>query len=76
MGNAIAKLTKVLGIPHCDKCEKRRLILNEIHRLGIKETTRRMMAVEKTANKDQERALGEVVKKLTDCCKDGNGNTK
>lgn len=30
MGDAIAKLTKMLHIPHCAKCERRRLILNEI----------------------------------------------
>ncbi|MBI2099846.1 MAG: hypothetical protein HYT48_00720 [Candidatus Vogelbacteria bacterium] len=30
LGDAIAKLTKMLHIPHCAKCERRRLILNEI----------------------------------------------
>mgnify|MGYP001574599158 FL=1 len=30
LGDAIAKITKILHIPHCAKCEKRRQILNEI----------------------------------------------
>ncbi|MEK7569559.1 MAG: hypothetical protein AAB500_01555 [Patescibacteria group bacterium] len=30
LGDAIAKITKALHIPHCAKCEKRREILNEI----------------------------------------------
>ena len=30
LGDAIAKITKILHIPHCIKCEKRRQILNEI----------------------------------------------
>lgn len=30
LGDAIAKITKILRIPHCQKCEKRRQILNEI----------------------------------------------
>ncbi|MEK7610350.1 MAG: hypothetical protein AAB468_01210 [Patescibacteria group bacterium] len=30
LGDMIAKITKILHLPHCSKCEKRRQILNEI----------------------------------------------
>lgn len=70
LGDAIAKLTKILHIPHCEKCEKRRLILNEIQKLGFKKTAKRMMALEETTEKEQNKALKEVVAKLTDCCKE------
>ncbi len=68
-GDTIAKLTKILGIPHCAKCEKRRLILNEIQSIGLKETVRRMAAVDKDVKREK-RALKEAVNKLTDCCKE------
>lgn len=70
LGDAIAKLTKTLGIPHCPKCEQRRLILNEIKKLGLKETAKRMMAVNRSTVTEENRALKDVVAKLTDCCKD------
>jgi len=38
LGDAIARFTKILGIPHCIRCEKRRLILNDAQELGLKET--------------------------------------
>ena len=44
VGDIIAKITKVLHIPHCQKCEKRRLILNEIGEKGwsFKEIKRKL----------------------------------
>ncbi len=42
LGDAIARITKLLHIPHCDKCEKRRKILNEIQETGMKETLRKL----------------------------------
>ena len=37
LGDAIAKLTKILGIKHCSKCEKRREILNNIEGWDVKD---------------------------------------
>ncbi len=68
-GDTIAKLTKILGIPHCPKCEKRRLILNEIQKIGLRETVKRMATVDRDTKKKKQ-ALKEVVNKLTDCCKE------
>jgi len=42
LGDTIAKLTKILHIPHCKKCERRRLILNEISEFGLRETMRKL----------------------------------
>ncbi len=70
LGDAIAKLTKALGIPHCEKCEQRRMILNEIQKVGLKETARRLRMVGQTSTKDVD--LKKVIEKLTDCCKDKN----
>jgi len=41
-GDIIARIAKVLRIPHCKNCEKRRLILNEIGESGLKETMRKL----------------------------------
>lgn len=68
LGDTIARVTKLLGIPHCEKCEKRRLILNEIGRLGIKRTMGKLMALE---SKNTQR-LDELIKELDNCC-DENG---
>jgi len=69
LGDTIAKLAKILGIPHCPKCEKRRLILNEIQKIGLKETVKRMATVDKDTKKKSQ-ALKEAVNKLLDCCKE------
>lgn len=45
LGDAITKIPKTLHVPHCEKCEQRCLILNEIRTLGMKETIRRLRAV-------------------------------
>lgn len=42
LGDTIAKLAKSLRIPHCENCERRRLILNEIQTAGVKETMKRL----------------------------------
>ena len=44
LGDKIAKITKALHIPHCSKCEKRRIILNEIGEKGwsLKEIRRKL----------------------------------
>ncbi len=70
LGDAIARLTKILGIRHCPKCEKRRLILNEIQNVGLKETAKRMAAVNNSTKEAEAVALKDVVNKLTDCCKE------
>ena len=65
----IAKLTKVLNIPHCEKCEKRRMILNEIQKVGVKETVRRLKAIGVSAREDGRlHTVGDLVKKFDDCC--------
>ena len=69
LGDIIAKLAKILNIPHCPKCEKRRLILNEIQKIGLKETVTRMAAVDMNTERESQ-TLKEVVNKLTDCCKE------
>ncbi len=69
LGDTIAKLAKILGIPHCPKCEKRRLILNEIQKIGLKETVKKMAAVDGDIKKENQ-ALKEVVNELLDCCKE------
>lgn len=68
LGDAIAGLTKVLHIPHCSKCEKRRQILNEIQNLGIKETVRRLREVSDNNTKVTDKNVKEIMKKLEDCC--------
>ena len=68
LGDAIAKLTKALHIPHCEKCEQRRHILNEIRRLGVKETTRKLMVLESKEPSDKSGTLKDIIKKLEDCC--------
>lgn len=68
LGDAITKLTKALHIPHCEKCEHRRQILNEIRRLGIKETARKLMALESKGEPDKPVQLEDTIKKLEDCC--------
>ena len=67
LGNMIAGLTKVLRISHCDKCEQRRVILNEIQKIGLKETVKRMRAI---GNIPKNEDLKDVIAKLTDCCKE------
>ena len=42
LGDLIARITKFLHIPHCDNCEKRRVVLNEVGEVGIKETLKRL----------------------------------
>jgi len=69
LGDIIAKLAKILNIPHCPKCEKRRLILNEIQKIGLKATVKRMAAVDMNTERESQ-TLKEVVNKLTDCCKE------
>lgn len=42
IGDLIAKITKFLHIPHCAKCEKRRVILNELGEHNLRETINRL----------------------------------
>ncbi len=70
-GDVVAKLAKALHIPHCEKCEQRRLILNEIRTLGMKETARRLKAVGHTKLKEKSReswSVEKIIKKMEDCC--------
>ena len=70
LGDTVARLTKILGIRPCPKCEKRRLILNEIQKVGLKETVKRMATVNSNTEEAEALALKDVVNKLTDCCKE------
>ena len=73
LGDAIAKITKALHIPHCEKCEQRRIILNEIKTLGMKETIRRLKAVGIYASEKKSGnswSVEEIVKKMEDCCEE------
>jgi len=67
-GDAIAGLTKVLHIPHCPKCEKRRQILNDIQSLGIKEVVRRLREVGESNTNVKNKDVKEIMEKLEDCC--------
>ena len=42
LGDMIAWITRMLHIPHCKNCEKRRVILNEVTEAGIKETLKKL----------------------------------
>lgn len=69
LGDMIAALTKAFHIPHCEKCEKRRLILNEIRKHGIRETVRRLNAVGDTSvDKKDPQSVEKLVRELRDCC--------
>lgn len=71
LGDAIAKIAKTFHIPHCEKCEQRRLILNEIKTLGMKETIRRLRTVgfkNPKRKSDESWSVEEIVKKMEDCC--------
>ena len=70
LGDAIAKLAQVLRIPHCPECEQRRLILNEIQKVGVRETVRRLRAVgfSYSAKRTDERSVEDIVKKMEECC--------
>lgn len=73
LGDAVAKIAKALHIPHCEKCEQRRLILNEVKTLGVGETIRKLRAVGLTMStkpSDEKKSIEEVISKLTDCCKE------
>lgn len=70
-GDIIAKLAKLLGIRHCSKCEQRRLILNDIQKVGVKETVRKLRAVGLSFSKnvaDGAWSVEDITKKMEDCC--------
>jgi len=71
LGDMVAKIAKTLHIPHCEKCERRRLILNEIKTLGVRETIRRLRTVRLSEPKEssgQSWSVEEIIKKMEDCC--------
>lgn len=72
LGDMITRLTKALHIPHCVKCEKRRLILNEIRKLGLRETLKRLKvagsSVPARGKAPSKQSLEDLVHKLEDCC--------
>lgn len=70
LGDIVAQMAKVLHIPHCPKCEKRRQILNEIQNLGMKETIRRLRKVGEGNADVTSKNVKEIMKKLADCCKE------
>jgi len=72
LGDAVAKIAKILHIPHCEKCEQRRLILNEIKTLGVKETIKKLKAIGLSGSKnpDESWSVEEIIKKMEDCCGD------
>lgn len=72
LGDMVAKMAKALHIPHCEKCEQRRLILNAVKSSGIKETLRKLKAVGFSVSPErsnEKKSMEEIIKKLTDCCK-------
>jgi len=70
LGDAIAKLAKALHIPHCPECEQRRLILNEIRTVGVRETVRRLKAVgfSYSPNRADKRSVEDIIQKMEECC--------
>ncbi len=73
LGDTVAKIAKALHIPHCEKCEQRRLILNEVKSLGIGETIKKLRAVGLSVSSNgsnEKKSMEEVIAKLTDCCKE------
>lgn len=71
LGDAVAKIAKALHIPHCEKCERRRLILNEIRTLGVKETIKKLRVVgfsESRKSSARPWSVEEIIKKMEDCC--------
>lgn len=71
LGDAVANVARALHIPHCEKCEQRRLILNEIALIGIKETMRRLGAIGLSRSKKKSGkawTVEELIKKMEDCC--------
>ena len=70
LGDAITKLAKVLHIPRCPECERRRLILNEIQKVGVRETVKRLRAVglSYSPSSADERAVEDIIKKMEECC--------
>lgn len=71
LGDAVAKIAKALHIPHCEKCERRRLILNEIKTLGMRETIKRLRTIKLSQPKEssgESWSVEEIVKKMEDCC--------
>lgn len=50
LGDIIANVSHMLGIKHCEKCERRRVILNDLGSVGIRETARRLKSIEKELN--------------------------
>jgi len=71
LGDAVAKIAKTLHVPHCEKCEQRRLILNEVRALGMKETIKRLKAVGLSKHKEKSGeswSVEEIIKKMEDCC--------
>lgn len=73
LGDMVGKIAKALHIPHCEKCEQRRLILNEVKSLGIGETIKKLRAVGLSVSSNgsnEKKSIEEVISKLTDCCKE------
>lgn len=73
LGDMVAQMAKALHIPHCEKCEQRRLILNAVQSLGLKETVRKLRAVGVSVSpkvSDEKKSMEEIISKLTDCCKE------
>lgn len=73
LGDVVAQMAKVLHIPHCDKCEQRRRILNAVRSTGIRETIRKLKTVGFSVSpkrSDEKKSMEEIISKLTDCCKE------
>lgn len=71
LGDAIAKIAKALHIPHCEKCEQRRLILNEIRTLGMRETIKKLKTVGLSKPREESGeswSVEEIIKKMENCC--------
>lgn len=73
LGNMVAKIAKALHVSHCDKCEQRRLILNEVGSLGIRETIKKLRAVGffvSPKHSNEKKSIEEIISRLKDCCKE------
>ena len=71
LGDVITKLASALHIPQCEKCEQRQRILNEIQKVGVKETIRRLREVGfsySSGTSEKPPSLQALIKEMEDCC--------
>ena len=42
LGDLITRVAKILHIPHCKNCERRRVVLNDLQAVGFRETLKKL----------------------------------